>query len=200
MADATIPATVRQLDEVKSTQSGTPQRGVLTEHGWIKIRGANVGMLEAGASIVITEPTDFKGKKYSELKSIGDRQATPTPASPSAPRPASAPATSTAAPRSSGGWVSPMQISITAYLEAIRDFHKIAGMIEPDVMVPASVNPDGSKVMTVAVDRSSARAAILNTFSIALTSGKISMETAKAAPAADVPPWEQSKPALDIPF
>ena len=91
-----------------------------------------------------------------------------------------------------------MQISITAYLEAIRDFHKIAGMIEPDVMVPASVNPDGSKVMTVAVDRSSARAAILNTFSIALTSGKISMEAAKAAPANDVPPWE--KPGADIPF
>src|SRR5689334_20133441 len=147
MADfKTIFVTVQQLDDPKTTQSGTPQRGVKTEAGWIQVRGKSIAFLDVGAKIEITEPTEFKNKKYAELKSMG----------------AGAPAEKAAPAASSGNasvtkpaYVPAGAIKVQDYIEAIVKFHKVASLMESN--------------------DAQARAAILNTFSIALTNGKLDM-------------------------
>jgi hypothetical protein len=158
--------TVKQLDEVKATQSGTPQRGVLTEHGWIKVRGKSIAFLDVGAKIEITQPTEFKNAKYSELLAVGasaPKPSAPAPAACLAPMSQARPAVSY-----SGA------IKIEAYIEAIVKFHKVASLMESN--------------------DAQARAAIVNTFSIALTNGKIDMTPTapeREPGSDDVPPWEK---------
>lgn len=179
MADQkTIFVTVQQLDEPKTTQSGTPQRGVKTEQGWIKVRGKSIAFIDIGARIEISEPTEFKGAKYAELRGVNTEP--PKSASPAAP-----------APRALALSYSNGAIKFDDYVRAVKNFHALAKTFEPDTITPVDL-PDGSKRHDVAVDRSSARAAILNTFSIALTNGKLDMsEPAREAGADNVPPWEK---------
>ena len=193
-----IALTVQQLDEPKATQKGTPQRGVKTEEGWIQVRGENVASLAVGNRIVISEPSEFKNKKYSELKSIV--RLAEAPKAPAAGAPAAPPAQAPTAPaptkhQTTGPFYSGA-IKLDDYIRAVKNFHGLTLALAPDVMVPTDKEVDGlpgAKIQAIAADRAQARAAMLNTFSIALTSGKIDMSEPAREPGSDQdsPPWER---------
>lgn len=70
-----ITIQVAQLDPVKPTQKGEPQRGVkATEGRWLKVRGAKIGEAQVGDTLTITEPSEYNRKWYSQLIGIKPAQ------------------------------------------------------------------------------------------------------------------------------
>ena len=87
---------------------------------------------------------------------------------PKAPEPADDAPTATARP-SNGG------IPVNEWMLAMREFHKLAAELEPDELSKELVEGEAVPIELVKTDRSTARAAILNTCMIALSNNRIDM-------------------------
>lgn len=150
---------VEQLNEIKTSQKGNPQRGVRTEKGWVTVRGAQalLARMQVGLSIEIgnlsefTNPSTNKTAWYGQLMNVGDP---PAPAEPKQQE--SAPATNGHAPAASNGKIPWLEFQL-----AFKAAHALALECEPDADTG------------VWIDRSQARAALVNTFVIAFSQGRI---------------------------
>jgi len=164
---------VEQLNEIKTSQKGNPQRSVRTEKGWVTVRGAQalLARMQVGLSIEIgnlsefTNPSTNKTAWYAQLLNVGDP---PAPAEPKQQE--SAPATNGAKPLSNG------KIPWLEFQLAFKAAHALALDCEPDLTEEAESETalgEAHNNLLVRVDRSQARAALVNTFVIAFSNGRI---------------------------
>jgi len=173
MADATISVTVAERNpQAGQTQQGRPKLGIKTTAGkWVQVTGTGVDQIQVGQELVISEPQQF-GKQWfaalKEIKALG-------------------------APSSNGHGTQPRFESVPKRLtwdEFERTFRAAHAMIltcEPDdykEYVPAT-NESGEQIVEgrgLRVDRSAARATMLNTVVMALTKDGGRIEPAPEIP------------------
>ena len=147
---------VDQLDtNCRPTKKGDPQVAIRTDKGeWIKISGEGVLRVRVGNKIEISEPAQFGKSWYARLCTIDL-----TPArepKPEEPKQEPAPAASNGHAPSGNGKIPWLEFQL-----AFKAAHALALECEPDADTGEWI------------DRSQARAALVNTFVIAFSNGRI---------------------------
>lgn len=153
--------TWRVVDQVdtncRPTKKGDPQVGIRTDKGeWIKLSGEGVLQVKVGNKIEISEPSQFGKSWYARLNSIeipiAKQETKPEPAKEIASN-----GNGNHAPAGSG------KIPWLEFVAAFKGAHAMALEAEPDKV-------DGG---LSTIDRSQARAALVNTAIIAFSNGRI---------------------------
>jgi hypothetical protein len=175
--EASIQVTLTQV-QPSQAKSGKPNMRVNTvERGWLTLNGPKTAGLQPGMKVTINNPVQFGQSWYAFLKHVDELAAGQTPSvrlpNLDAPPPPStvrvddkgrvAPILDFAKKRPE-----PEPIPMSRYNLALSEFHAAVAMIlEPD-----AVSPGESGTF---LDRSASRTALVNTFAIALTNGRIKL-------------------------
>lgn len=173
MAYATTWRVVEQIDTSAgaTTTKGKPQKKVHTDKNeWMMVTGEGCQWIKPGDKIEISEPQPY-GKNntlYATFQSLD----------PALPKPP-APTPNGAAPAASNGNGSG-KIPWMEFTAAFRAAHAMALEVEPDSHTNI-ITSDGA-ITTTPLDRSTARAALVNTAIIAFSNGKIETPEIEATP------------------
>ena len=180
MADATIVVNVAERNpQVAQTLQGVPKLGIKTTAGkWLQVTGDGVGNIQVGQDIVVTDPKPFGKQWFASLKEIK--------------------VLAQAAQSSNGNGAKPHYETVPQRLtwdEFERTFRAAHAMVlecEPDGYAPPLLQRyDTEKgtseivqnnVPLVMVDRSAARATMINTIVMALTKDGGRIEPAPEIP------------------
>jgi len=172
---------VEQLNEIKTSQKGNPQRGVRTEKGWVTVRGAQalLARMQVGLSIEIGNLSEFTNPAtgttawYGQLMQVGDPPKAPEPAYGAGPAEQALPDARSVI---NGAKPSNGKIPWLEFQLAFKAAHALALECEPDLTEEAESETalgEAHNNLLVRVDRSQARAALVNTFVIAFSNGRI---------------------------
>jgi len=176
------------------SRAGRPNRRVETkERGFLTLSGPKIDALQAGQTVTIAEPKQFGSSSYAFLKHIDElapeqHQANMQRATDL--KDAGLKAVSAAWKVSDTKGEKPVEwrpqlsdsprrrpdpdpIALSDYCRALHDFHECVAMkLEPDAQSPSPI-PGSHEAQFL--DRSASRTALVNTFAIALTNGRIKL-------------------------
>lgn len=171
---ATIIVNVAERNpEIGQTQNGKPKLGVKTSAGkWVQITGQGVEKIQVGSELVISEPRQFGKAWFADLKEIK--------------------ALAQAALSTNGNGAKPHYEAVPKKLtwdEFERTFRAAHAMVmecEPDEYASSQSQVEGLEKQDpptfITIDRSAARATMINTIVMALTKDGGRVEPAPSIP------------------
>jgi hypothetical protein len=162
---------VEQLSEIKTSRQGNPQRGVRTEKGWVTVRGAQalLSKMQVGLSVEIgslsefTNPSTQKTAWYGQLMNVGEPPKAPPPPPLAEHFPEQQAKESAPSPAANGAKPSNGKIPWLEFAAFFKATHEMLREVEPD----------STSLETGIIDRSSARATMMNTCVMAFEHGRI---------------------------
>lgn len=167
-------AVLERNEEIGQTSQGTPKLGIKTASGkWVQVTGMGVEKIKAGQALVISEPKQFGKQWFASLKEI--KAGSPAP---------SANGNGATAPRFDA---KPEKMSWDDFERTIRAAHAIILEFEPDTYATNKFETETKEGEAhtepyVIVDRSLARATMLDTIIIALTKDGGRIEPSEKVP------------------